>query len=211
VFRIFKFPKNFRAAELLRAIVDVRGLRNARCSVFFRRMKLRPILLLMSISSLLAGLARAEPLKVGDPAPAVTGITETGASLALADVYARQTYTLVYFYPKADTPGCTKQGCSLRDGYEALTQKGVAVIGVSHDDVAAQKAFKDKYHLPFTLIADPEAKVIAAFGVPTYPGVGFAHRQAYLIKGGKIIYADYNGTTDKQADTILQVLAEQKN
>ena len=173
-------------------------------------MKLRPILLLMAISSLLSGLARAEPLKVGDPAPAVTGVTETGASLALADVYAKQTYTLVYFYPKADTPGCTKQGCSLRDGYEALTQKGVAVIGVSHDDVASQKASKDKYHLPFTLIADHDGAVISAFGVPTYPVVGFAHRQAYLIKGGKIIYTDYNGTTDKQADTILQVLAAQK-
>ncbi len=173
-------------------------------------MKLRPILLLMAISSLLTGLARAEPLKVGDAAPAITAVTETGASLAFADVYAKQPYTLVYFYPKADTPGCTKQGCSLRDGYEALTQKGVAVIGVSHDDVAAQKAFKDKYHLPFTLIADHDNKVIGAFGVPTYPVVGMAHRQAYLIKDGKIIYTDYNGTTDKQADTILQVLAAQK-
>jgi len=174
-------------------------------------MKLRPILLLMAISSLLTGLARAEPLKVGDPAPAVTGVTETGASLALADVYAKQAYTLVYFYPKADTPGCTKQGCSLRDGYEALTQKGVAVIGVSHDDVAAQKAFKEKYHLPFTLIADTDSAVIKAFGVPTaMPLTSMAHRSAYLIKDGRIIYADYKGTTDKQADTILQVLAAQK-
>src|SRR5271169_1541531 len=87
--------------------------------------------------------ANAEPLKVGDAAPAVVGVTDTGASLNLADVYKKQPYTLVYFYPKADTPGCTAQGCSLRDAYEALTQKGVAVIGVSHDDVAAQKAFKD--------------------------------------------------------------------
>ena len=173
-------------------------------------MKLRPILALMALSSLLTGFAHGEPLKVGDAAPAVTATTETGASLALADVYAKQTYTLVYFYPKADTPGCTKQGCSLRDGYEALTKQGVAVIGVSHDDVAAQKAFKDKYHLPFTLLADHDSKVIAAFGVPTYPVVGMAHRQAYLIKGGKIIYTDYNGTTDKQAETILKVLAEQK-
>src|SRR5689334_5747521 len=169
------------------------------------------LLTVMFFSSLLSVFARSEPLKVGDEAPAVTGITETGASLALGDVYKKQPYTLVYFYPKADTPGCTKQGCSLRDGYEALTKKGVAVIGVSHDDVAAQKAFKDKYHLPFTLIADTDKAVINAFGVPTkaVPAMGeFASRSAYLIKDGKIVYTDYKGTTDKQADAILAELAK---
>ncbi|MBS0663504.1 MAG: peroxiredoxin [Verrucomicrobia bacterium] len=172
-------------------------------------MKLRPFLAVMALSSLLTAFARGEPLKVGDAAPAISGVTDSGATLAFADVYAKQPYTLVYFYPKADTPGCTKQGCSLRDGYEALTKRGVAVIGVSRDDVAAQKAFKEKYHLPFTLIADTDGTVVRAFGVPTYAVVGLAHRQAYLIKDGKIIYTDYNGTTDKQADTILQVLAAQ--
>ncbi|MEI7552053.1 MAG: peroxiredoxin [Verrucomicrobiota bacterium] len=162
----------------------------------------------MALSSLLTAFARGEPLKVGDAAPAVTALTDTGASLALADVYAQHTYTLVYFYPKADTPGCTKQGCSLRDGYAALTQKGVAVIGVSHDTVADQQAFKEKYHLPFTLLADHDSKVITAFGVPTYPVVGLAHRQAYLIKGGKIVYTDYRGTTDQQAEVILRFIAE---
>lgn len=171
-------------------------------------MKLRPFLVIASFLAMFS-FARAEPLKVGDSAPAVSGVTETGSKLAFADVYAKQPYTLVYFYPKADTPGCTAQGCSLRDGYEALTQKGVAVIGVSHDDVDAQKAFKDKYHLPFTLIADHDGAVISAFGVPTYPVVGFAHRQAYLIKNGKIIYTDYRGTTSTQAEAILQVIAAQ--
>jgi peroxiredoxin Q/BCP len=170
---------------------------------------------LVSLSSLmfLFTHANAEPLKVGDPAPAVTAITDAGEQLNLADVYRRQPYTLVYFYPKADTPGCTKQGCSLRDGYEALTRQGVAVIGVSHDDAAAQKAFKEKYRLPFTLIADTDKTVINAFGVPTksVPLVGeFASRSAYLIKDGKIVYADYKGTTDKQAEAILAVLAERK-
>lgn len=170
-----------------------------------------PRLLLILPAMFLFSRAAAEPLKVGDPAPAVTGITETGEKLALADVYKKQPYTLVYFYPKADTPGCTKQGCSLRDGYEALTKKGVAVIGVSHDDVAAQKAFKDKYHLPFTLIADTDKSVINAFGVPTknVPLMGeFASRSAYLIKDGKIVYTDYKGTTDKQAEAILAELAK---
>ena len=162
---------------------------------------------LLLTAMLLFSKAAAEPLKVGDPAPAVTAVTDAGEKIALADVYKQQPYTLVYFYPKADTPGCTKQGCSLRDGYEALTKKGVAVIGVSHDDVAAQKAFKEKYHLPFTLIADMDSAVINAFGVPAaMPMTSMAHRSAYLIKDGKIVYADYKGTTEKQADTILAEL-----
>jgi peroxiredoxin Q/BCP len=164
-------------------------------------------LLALLLTMFLFSKASAEPLKVGDPAPAVTGVTDAGAKLALADVYKKQPYTLVYFYPKADTPGCTKQGCSLRDGYEALTKKGVAVIGVSHDDVAAQKAFKEKYNLPFTLIADMDSTLINAFGVPpAAPTSSMAHRSAYLIKDGKIVYTDYKGTTDKQADAILAEL-----
>jgi peroxiredoxin Q/BCP len=166
-------------------------------------MKVTRLLLLLPAMFLFSS-ASAEPLKVGDPAPAVTGVTDTGAQLAFADVYKQQPYTLVYFYPKADTPGCTKQGCSLRDGYEALTKKGVAVIGVSHDDVAAQKAFKEKYHLPFTLIADMDKAVVTAFGVPVaMPMSDMAHRSAYLIKDGKIIYTDYKGTTETQAQAIL--------
>ena len=169
-------------------------------------MKVTRLLLLLP-AMFLFSKASAEPLKVGDPAPAVTGVTETGAKLAFADVYKKQTYTLVYFYPKADTGGCTKQGCSLRDSYEALTKKGVAIIGVSHDDVAAQKAFKDKYSFPFTLIADMDGAVVKAFGVPAaMPLTEMAHRSAYLIKDGKIVYADYKGTTDKQAELILAEL-----
>jgi thioredoxin-dependent peroxiredoxin len=171
------------------------------------KMKLLPLTAL-TIAFAMSSTAKAE-LKVGDSAPAITATTDSGQSLNFTDVYAKQTYTLVYFYPKADTPGCTAQGCSLRDGYEALTAKGVAVIGVSHDEVADQKAFKEKYHLPFTLVADPDDKVIGSFGVPTYPG-GMAHRSAYLIKGGKIIYTDYKGTTKTQAQAILDVLAADK-
>jgi peroxiredoxin Q/BCP len=165
---------------------------------------------LLTLATLAATLAMAQnataQVKVGDNAPVASGVTDAGQKINLADVYSKQAYTLVYFYPKADTPGCTAQGCSLRDGYEALTQKGVAVIGVSHDGVDAQKAFKDKYHLPFTLIADTDDTVMAAFGVPTYPG-GMAHRSAYLIKGGKVVYTDYKGTTKTQAQAILDVLA----
>jgi peroxiredoxin Q/BCP len=153
--------------------------------------------------------AKADPLKVGDSAPAVSGLTDTGATLDLGQVYKQQTYTLVYFFPKADTPGCTAQGCSLRDSYEALSKKGVVVIGVSHDDVEAQKAFKEKYHFPFTLIADHDRAVTKAFGVPNIKLTGLATRQAYLIKDGKIVWADYKAATKQQADDVLKVLAAQ--
>ncbi|MDB6167014.1 MAG: alkyl hydroperoxide reductase/Thiol specific antioxidant/Mal allergen [Lacunisphaera sp.] len=172
-------------------------------------MKVTRLLLLALPAMLFFSKASADPLKVGDSAPAVSAVSDSGATINLADVYKQQPYTLVYFYPKADTPGCTAQGCSLRDGYEALTKKGVAVVGVSHDNVAAQKAFKEKYHLPFTLIADTDKTVITAFGVPTrdVPVMGeLAHRSAYLIKDGKIVYTDYKGTTDKQAEAILAEL-----
>jgi len=166
-------------------------------------MKFRAILVLVSFLTM-SLFSKAEALKVGDPAPLVTGITETGASLALGDVYARQAYTLVYFYPKADTPGCTAQGCSLRDSYAALLDKGVAVIGVSNDKPDSQRTFKEKYHLPFTLIADTEKTVIEAFGVPTT--FGLAKRQAYLIKDGKIVWADYSASTGQQAADVLKVV-----
>ena len=171
-----------------------------------------PYFLMASFS--IAGLfssSRADELKVGDAAPAVSGTTETGATLNLGDVYKQQTYTLVYFFPKADTPGCTAQGCSLRDSYEDLSKKGVVVIGVSHDDVAAQKAFKDKYHFPFTLIADQDQAVVKAFGVPNIKLTKLATRQAFLIKDGKIVWADYKAATKQQAADVLKVLAAQSS
>ncbi len=157
-------------------------------------------------------IAKAEPLKVGDQAPAVSGVTETGATINLGAVYKQQPYTLVYFYPRAGTKGCTAQGCSLRDAYEQLTQKGVVVVGVSTDSVAAQAKFKEEQHFPFTLIADTDKTVINAFGVPTHaiPVLGeIASRQAFLIKDGKIVWADYKAATSKQAEDVLKVLATQ--
>ena len=148
-------------------------------------------------------LLRSEPLKVGDPAPALTATGESGKPVDFAAVYRENKYTLVYFYPKADTPGCTAQGCSLRDSYDALAKAGVAVIGVSVDDVAAQKAFHDKYNFQFTLIADTDRKVQNAFGVP---GEIRAARQAYLIRDARVIYADHKGSTKKQAGDILAAI-----
>lgn len=164
------------------------------------------------VAAFTASSARAE-LKVGDAAPAVAGVTETGTKINLSEVYAKQAYTLVYFYPKADTPGCTAQACSLRDAYEELARKGVAVVGVSLDKPAAQDAFKAKYHLPFTLIADPDHAVIDAFGV-TIHNMGlfsYAQREAFLIKDGKIVWADNKAKTDKQAADVLAVIAGMKS
>jgi peroxiredoxin Q/BCP len=160
----------------------------------------------MSLFSLLFGFAKADPLKEGDAAPAVGGVNEAGVTINLGDVYKKQPYTLVYFYPKADTPGCTAQGCSLRDGNEALAKRGVAIVGVSADTVDAQKAFKEKYSFPFTLIADTDKKVIKAFG---QTGAGLAKREAYLIKDGKIVFKDV-GVTSKQADEVIAYLDSHK-
>ena len=79
---------------------------------------------------------------------------KTGKTIHFGDIYAKG-ITLVYFYPKAGTPGCTAEACSLRDAYEKLEGEGVQVIGVSRDKVAKQKQFKDQYNLPFTLIRRP--------------------------------------------------------
>ncbi|MFO1446902.1 MAG: peroxiredoxin [Opitutaceae bacterium] len=168
---------------------------------------LRTLLVVLLGSAMLPFSASADPLEVGTAAPTLTSTTDAGKSLDLATVYKSNRYTLVYFYPKADTPGCTKQGCSLRDAYADLTSKGVAIIGVSADSVEAQKAFKEKYNLPFTLLADKEMKVITAFGAKNAL-LPMSKRQAYLIKDGKIVYADHSGSTTKQAEDILNFLAK---
>ncbi len=148
--------------------------------------------------------ASANPVNVGDPAPAAAALSDAGEKVDLAEVYSKNKYTLVYFYPKADTPGCTAQGCSLRDGYQKLQDRGVAVVGVSTDPVKAQADFKAKYNLPFTLLADTEGVVLKAFGVGKL--FGFSSRQAYLIHEGKVVYADHKGSTKQQADDILTFL-----
>jgi peroxiredoxin Q/BCP len=127
---------------------------------------------LMSFLSLLTfGLiADAEPLAVGAPAPQISAVDQDGKTVNFKDVYAKGP-TLVYFYPKSDTPGCTKQACSLRDDWSGLQAKGIQVLGVSGDKPEAQKKFQEKYKLPFTIIADSDSKVAEAFGVPTTMGI----------------------------------------
>jgi peroxiredoxin Q/BCP len=151
---------------------------------------------------------RGDAIEVGAPVPPVQALDQNGKSVDLADA-AKQGFTLVYFYPKADTPGCTKQACSLRDSFAQLSDRGVRVFGVSHDTVADQKAFQEKYKLPFTLLADTEHEVSAAFGVPSRGS--FAARQAFLFKDGKLVWRDLEASTAEQAADVLAALTELKS
>jgi peroxiredoxin Q/BCP len=143
-------------------------------------------------------------LKLGDPIPAVTSKDQNGKSVDLAQAGGTG-YTLVYFYPRAMSPGCTAQACSLRDSYTTLQQKGVKVFGVSLDTVEAQKEFEQKDHLPFQLLSDTDRQVTSAFGVPLMKNA-FATRQAYLFKDGKLVWLDTKASTDKQAQDVLTAL-----
>ncbi len=175
--------------------------------VTFGEMKSIAKVLTAVTTTLFASRALAEPLAVGAPLPAVEPKNQDDQVVKLAEAGAKG-YTLVYFYPKADTPGCTKQACSLRDSYAALTDQGVKIYGVSMDKVPAQKAFKDKYKLPFELLADADGKVVDAFGVPKT--MGFAKRQAFLFKDAKLVWLDLNAATEKQAEDVLKFLAARK-
>jgi peroxiredoxin Q/BCP len=102
-------------------------------------------------------------LKEGDKAPDISLRTDAGDPFRLSDLKGRR--VVLYFYPKADTPGCTTEACEFRDGISEFAAKGAAVVGVSPDKPAAQAKFKQKYGLPFTLLADEERAAAEAYGV----------------------------------------------
>lgn len=122
-------------------------------------------------------------LSDGETAPDFEGETQTGETIRLSD-FSGQPVAL-YFYPKDDTPGCTKEACNLRDRYETLQDAGIQVIGVSADDVESHKAFADKYDLPFPLVADPDKEIIDQYDVDGR--FGNAQRVTYLINTDGII------------------------
>ncbi len=103
------------------------------------------------------------PLKPGDKAPAFTLLDQGGNKVKLSDYKGRK--VLVYFYPKADTPGCTTQACGIRDHSADYEAAGAVVLGVSPDQPAKLRKFADKHGLPFTLLADPDHEVAEAYGV----------------------------------------------
>jgi len=158
--------------------------------------------------TLLMGLsfAHAESekmMKIGSTLPPLTAKDQDGKEVDLA-TYWKEGYLLVFFYPKANTPGCTAQACSLRDGSAELTRRGVKILGVSADQVSAQKTFATDQKLPYLLLADADNKIIQAFGVGGL--FGFAKRSAFLFQDGKLIWQDPKGSTQDQAKVALEYL-----
>lgn len=127
-------------------------------------------------------------LEIGDKVPSFNLKDQFGRSFD-SDEYTGKSPMVIYFYPKDDTPGCTKEACSFRDSYEKFTDKNIKVIGISADDVESHKNFADKYNLPFTLLADTDNKVRNLFGVKSNILGLIPGRVTYVInKSGEIIF-----------------------
>ena len=148
-------------------------------------------------------------LEIGTQAPDFTLPDQNGNMHSLSEYRGKK--VILYFYPKDNTPGCTKQACGFAERYPQFTEKGAVVLGVSKDSVASHKKFEEKYGLPFTLLADPELAAIQAYDVwqekknygKTYMGVV---RSTYLIdENGKIVKAF---DKVKAADNPEQMLGE---
>ncbi|GIV62482.1 MAG: peroxiredoxin [Rhodothermaceae bacterium] len=144
----------------------------------------------------------------GEPAPDFEGTTQDGSTVRLSDFRGRK--VVLYFYPKDDTPGCTKQACNLRDHYAALQEQGIVVLGVSADDAASHRRFAEKYDLPFPLIADPEHRILEAYGVwgeRTLYGRKFMgiKRTTFLIdEEGRIVHVFKRPRVGEHAQEILE-------
>jgi len=136
-------------------------------------------------------------LKVGDSVPNFEALDEAGNSVKLSDFKGKQ--LIVFFYPKASTPGCTAEACNLRDNYDVLKEKGYALLGVSADSAKRQSNFKNKHEFPFPLLADEDMQVINAFGVwgtkkfmgRVYDGI---HRKTFIV--------DEQGVVEKVIDKV---------
>ncbi len=129
-------------------------------------------------------------LEVGDKAPDFKTTDQEGKPVSLADFRGKK--VVLYFYPKDDTPGCTKEACAFRDGFADYRKRGIEVLGVSADSEKSHKKFAEKFHLPFRLLADTERKIVkdyGAWGEKSLYGRLFKgiHRITYLIdEKGKI-------------------------
>ena len=136
-------------------------------------------------------------LKQGDKVPNFTVNDQDGNAVSLSDYKGKK--LIVFFYPKASTPGCTTEACNLRDNYKVLQDKGFELLGVSADSEKRQTNFKNKYEFPFPLLADEEKEVINAFGVwgpkkfmgREYDGI---HRKTFLV--------DENGVVEHVIDKV---------
>jgi len=136
-------------------------------------------------------------LKVGDTVPNFTAKDQDGNSISLSDYKGKR--LIVFFYPKASTPGCIMEACNLRDNYEVLQEQGYELLGVSADSEKRQTNFRNKYKFPFPLLADEDKAVINSFGVwgpkkfmgREYDGI---HRKTFII--------DVNGTVERVIDKV---------
>ena len=151
------------------------------------------------VFSFITSLLLANSLELGSPAPQLTLLTDQGTALDLGEALSVGT-TLVFFYPKAMTPGCVKQACSLRDGWDEFQSRNVSIFGVSSDTAKTQAQFRDKYTLPFTLLADTDGQIADAFSKSRWS------RQAYIFKDGILVWRDLKAATSKQATEILAAL-----
>jgi peroxiredoxin Q/BCP len=162
---------------------------------------MKKLFVLVMIFSFITSFLLADSLGLGSPAPQLKVLTDQGTSLDLGEALSSGT-TLVFFYPKAMTPGCVKQACSLRDGWDELQARNVSIFGVSSDTAKTQAQFRDKYTLPFTLLADTDGQIADAFSKSRWS------RQAYIFKDGILVWRDLKAATSKQATEILAALDE---
>ena len=148
-------------------------------------------------------------LKEGDTAPDFTVQTDTDEEFRLSD-HKNETIVL-YFYPRADTPGCTVESCSFRDSVKKFTKKGVTVLGVSPDTTKAQAKFKEKFDLNFTLLADADKDIANKYGVMKEKNMygkkvmGVA-RTTFVIENGKIVKIFNNVKPEGHAEEVLAAL-----
>lgn len=148
----------------------------------------------------------SDKLSIGDDAPDFEALTYGEDKLKLSD-YTKNNPVVLYFYPKDNTPGCTKEACSIRDGMDELTKAGVQVIGVSTDGVKAHENFRDKYGLNFPLVSDKQKEIVEKYGVKS--AFGTAKRVTFLIgKDGVIKHIWNKVNTKKHADEVLDKIKE---
>ena len=171
-------------------------------------MKTNRLASLLVIGSMLFSTAAAYAAipKAGDAAPLFTGQDQDGKTLKLKSLIGKK-IVLLYFYPKDNTPGCTKEACGFRDRMGELQKNNVEVIGVSFDSAESHKQFIAQYKLNFRLLADPDGKIVDAYGVQVV-GRNMARRVSFLIGlDGKIVHVTDAGNPDTHFNEMKDAIA----